>query len=159
MVGTAGDRLLSEFGVRLGLPELAFDDNLSLLAFDGMEVEIEHRPNQRIFFISAELAQLSRQMPAVVLGRLMELNFVSVMVGVGAIALDPSNGTLSLAARFPIARATVDDLSDFIKDFIDQLEGLKALLARPAFLSADSTVTVPAPGRDDDLGILGMIRV
>lgn len=128
--------ILSEFGKKIGIPDVAFDkDGYCCLGFDDVVLNIEHNEELRHLLVFSEVASLPAQPQESLLLRLLELNYASLVMGTGAIGVDEHARTIMFVERIPLRGLDAEAFETAMRSIIDRVEALKTAIAAPDFVS------------------------
>lgn len=121
--------LLAEFGQRIGLPDLAFDDDgYCCLQIEESVLNIEADEHQGQFLVYSSVGQLPRAPTLAVFRQLAELNYASLMLGKGAIGVDERSGRIMFVERIAWRGLDAGLLETEIRGVSDRIEAATRLV-------------------------------
>jgi len=115
--------LLAEFGRKVAIPGLAFDeDGYCCLSFDESIVNLEFRTDKRDFLIYAPIGRIEGHPPADYLGRLMQAGYAAALANGGGIGLGHVAGAIMFVHTIPLRGLTPDDFTEEIRRIVERIE-------------------------------------
>jgi hypothetical protein len=132
--------LLVELGQRIGVADLAFDDNdYCCLKIGDSVLNIEFDAAQKHLVIYCAIAQLPREPTIERFRQLAELNYASLLLGRGGIGADTRSGQIMHVERISLRGLDAGGLETELQGTIDRIEAMtKLVLADPPAASAAS---------------------
>ncbi len=141
---------IAEFGRKVELPEMAFDENGNCqLGFDDIVVNIEWHQAAGELTLRSALGDLPPTHDDDFYASLLEMNLASAMLTGGVIGLDRVAKKLVYIDRRPIRGMTQEDFERFIKASIDRVEAWQEIVAgRGSGFSPEMEIGAADPNGD-----------
>jgi hypothetical protein len=112
--------VISEFGGRLGAPEMAADDEGYVgLTFDGVETHLQYDAERDEVVAFTRLVEVDAERAAEVYGMLLGANMFWQGTGGATLSVEPDSGMAFMADRRSLASLSVEELNDWIEPFLD----------------------------------------
>lgn len=135
--------LFSEFGRKLGIPDLALDENNAIrLSFDDIVVDAQYDPDKKHMVLLSILGDFPATNNAEVYANLLEVNLAGLLVGSGAVGLDRQENRLIYVDHLSFEGLSQDALEEFFRKSVNVAEAWRNLIASPEF-NATSPSTLP----------------
>lgn len=135
--------LFSEFGRKLGIPDLALDENNAIrLSFDDIVVDAQYDPDKKHMVLLSILGDFPATNNAEVYANLLEVNLAGLLVGSGAVGLDRQENRLIYVDHLSFEGLSQEALEEFFRKSVNVAEAWRNLIASPEF-NATSPSTLP----------------
>ena len=132
--------MLSEFGRRIGIPDVVFDeDGYCCLGFDDVVLNLELNGPASHLIISSEIGKLPSQPPESLLLRYLALNHAALIMGTGGIGVNEDRRTIVYVERIQLRGLDIEIVEAEITRIVDRVEALKSTLSAPGFESSTTT--------------------
>jgi len=132
--------ILTEFGERIGIPDVEFDeDGYCCLGFDDVVLNLELNEAAGHIIISSEIGKLPSQPTESILFRYLALNHLALMMGTGGIGVDEDRRVVMFVDRVSLRGLDIQIIEAEITRIVDRAEALAAALSSPEFESVTTT--------------------
>lgn len=112
--------LVAEFGGRLGVPEIAADEEgYVALTFDAVEVHLQHDAEEDEVVVFTRLGEVEVDRAAEIYGMLLGANLFWQGTRGATFSLEPDLGVVFLADRRALDGLSVERLNDWLEGFLD----------------------------------------
>lgn len=151
--------VISEFGGRLGAPDMAADDEGYIgLTFDGVETHLQYDSDQDDVVVFTRLAEVDAERAAEIYGMLLGANMFWQGTNGATLSVEPDSGMAFLAERRPLAGLTVEALNDWLEPFLATAEMWRKRIAEANGGGPLVDVDLPDDGGQPPSGPNPMIR-
>jgi hypothetical protein len=131
--------LLSEFGRRLGIPDVTFDGQANCrLGFDDIVLDIEWQSDAGELVIQSDIGDLPSQRNAEFLTRLLELNLGSALTTAGSVGINRNTNRLIYTDHTPLRGLTIETLERFIQVSVNLVEAWRNIIESRQFAQPDA---------------------
>lgn len=131
--------LLSEFGRKLGIPDVAFDGAGNCrLGFDDIILDIEWQSEAGELVVQSDIGELPSTRDAEFFMRLLELNLGSGLTTAGSIGINRNISRLVYTDHTPLRGMTIETLEQFIQVSVNLVEAWRNIIASRRFAQPDA---------------------
>lgn len=145
--------LVSEFGGRIGVPEMAADDEGYIaLSFDDTELHLQHEAETGEIVAFTRLGEVEIERAAEIYGMLLGANLFWQGTNGATFSLEPDLGVVFLADRKADGGMTPERLNDWLEGFLNTTIYWKKRLAaaNAGGPLVDPEIPTDAPSPPDD---------
>lgn len=140
--------LFSEFGRKLGIPDLALDENNAIrLSFDDIVIDAQYNPEKKHLVLLSILGDFPATNNAEIYANLLEVNLAGLLVGSGAVGLDRQESRLIYVDHLSFEGLSQESFEEFFRKSVNVAEAWRNLIASPEFNSASSS-SLPPPDEE-----------
>ncbi|MFD2250720.1 hypothetical protein FHS82_001528 [Pseudochelatococcus lubricantis] len=126
--------LFSEFGRKLGLPDLKLDDNNAIrLTFDDIVIDAQYDPDKRHLILLSVIGNLPAAVDTERYANLLEVNLAGLLVGTGAIGLDRQENRLIYADHLSFEGLEQAAFEEFFRQSVNVAEAWRNLISSREF--------------------------
>lgn len=125
--------VLKEFGIKIGLPQICFDENhLCALSFDDIIVNLELSAKARMLTAYLWIALIEPERRAEVALAVADANFLFSGTHGATLGLNRTSGDLVLAAQLPDATLTLSVFEQTLENLVNIAEAWQQRFAATA---------------------------
>lgn len=136
---------LQEFGNKIGLPQIAFNENrICALSFDDIIVNLELSADARMLTAYLWIAEIEPERRAEVALAVADANFLFSGTHGATLGMNRSSGDLALAAQLPDATLTLVIFEQTLENLVNIAEAWQQRVSSNA-LSADTDTASASP--------------
>lgn len=126
-VRAQGEDILRQFGARIGIEELAFDDNTAILWFDGRVMEINFEPHSDHFQTFCALADAPASLSPQDWRTFSEVSYSAALGSTASIVYDALQMRFVLIDRFFVSGRSANAFTVFMEGFMERVDGLSQI--------------------------------
>ncbi|MGI6245103.1 MAG: type III secretion system chaperone [Pseudochelatococcus sp.] len=139
--------LFSEFGRKLGIPELALDENNAVrLSFDNVIVDAQYDPEKKHLILLSVIGEFPAAAGTDIYANLLEVNLAGLLVGSGGIGFDRQDNRLIYVDHLSFEGLSQDAFEEFFRRSVNVAEAWQQLIASPEFSAGGSSTEAKLAG-------------
>ncbi|MGL4721758.1 MAG: type III secretion system chaperone, partial [Desulfovibrionaceae bacterium] len=155
MLNEKFDSLLAAFGDTIGIPGLAADDSgISMLAFDDVEIVIQHLADGEMLLLYAYIGSVPPDNKELLYSYLLSSNSFFKETGGATLAVDIPTNAIGMHVAYPIMALDDELFENLLENFVnmaeswmDKIDKFPAILSETGFqTSAPSAAPMPPAG-------------
>ncbi len=142
------EKILGEFGNRIGIPNLSFDEHgYCCLMFDDIVVNIEADSDSETLFLYSNVGDLPSESSPSLYQTLLEKNFLFRGTGGGTLGIDKNTQIIAYAYQIPFKLVTIESFERTLESFVNISEDLTQTIndVLKECESKDVTAQTPPP--------------
>jgi hypothetical protein len=135
--------LLSDFGRKLGIPDVAFDaTGACRLGFDDIILDIEWQQVTGELVVRSVIGELPDYQDSEFLARLLEVNLGGALSGAGSVGIDRNARQIVYTDHTPLRGMTEESFERFIQVVVDLVEAWRKIIASRDFAQPGSSAII-----------------